>query len=226
MIFSGSIKTPPVIMVPTVDTTVSQGKTLSFIVTIIASAQDTVVLGATDISGAKPPDSATFTPKTGLFTWTPTFGALGLYRIVFTATDGNVVVKDTVKITVIKTDRPPVVQPQSINTGTNQAITVSLVASDPDNDPITQWQVTQKPSNGTATLADSTKGRGAYTPNAGFAGVDTFAVKAFDGTLWSVASANVIVTRKFDQGCPKNPNAAPGGHYRKSRGIGRVHRRD
>ena len=203
MIFSGSIKTPPVIMVPTVDTTVSQGKTLSFIVTIIASAQDTVVLGATDISGAKPPDSATFTPKTGLFTWNPTFGELGLYRIVFTATDGNLVVKDTVKITVNKTDRPPVVQAQSINTGTNQAITVSMAASDPDNDPITQWQVTQKPSNGTATLADSTKGSVVYTPNAGFAGVDTFAVKAFDGTLWSVASANVIVTVSSIKVAPK-----------------------
>ena len=203
IIYSGSIKTPPVIMVPTVDTTVSQGKTLSFIVTIIASAQDTVVLGATDISGAKLPDSATFTPKTGLFTWTPTVGELGLYRIVFTATDGNLVVKDTVKITVNKTDRPPVVQAQSINTGTNQAITVSMAASDPDNDPITQWQVTQKPSNGTATLADSTKGSVVYTPNAGFAGVDTFAVKAYDGTLWSQASANVIVTVSSIKVAPK-----------------------
>src|SRR5271157_1982277 len=158
IVYSGSIKTPPVIMVPTLDTSVSQGKTLSFVVRTIASAQDTVLLGATDISGAKLPDSATFTPKTGLFTWTPTFGELGLYKIVFTATDGNIIVKDTVKITVIKTDRPPVVQTQSVNAGRNQAITITLVASDPDNDSITQWQVTQKPHNGTATLADSTKG--------------------------------------------------------------------
>ena len=203
MVYSGSIKTPPVIMVPTVDTSVAQGKTISFMVQAVASAQDTVVLSATDIAGGKLPDSAAFNAKTGIFTWTPTYGELGLFTIVFIATNGNAIAKDTVKITVTKTDRPPVVQAQSINTGINQAITVALVASDPDNDPITQWQVAQKPYNGTATLADSTKGSVVYTPNSGFSGADTFAVRAYDGSLWSVASANVIVTVSSIKVAPK-----------------------
>jgi hypothetical protein len=190
---SQSIKTPPIIMVLQ-DTSVAQGKTLAFFMQTIAPAQDTVTLSATDTTGAKLPDSATFNPKTGLFTWTPTFSQLGLYKIVFTATDGNAVARDTVKITVTKTDRPPTVQAQSLNTGMNLAITVTLAASDPDNDSIIQWQLTQQPHNGTATLADSTKGKIVYTPNSGFSGVDTFAVKAYDGSLWSLASASVIVT--------------------------------
>ncbi len=202
LVYSGSIKTPPVIMV-LADTAVAQGKTLSFMVQTIAPAQDTVTLAATDTTGVKLPDSATFNAKTGIFTWTPTFGQLGLYKIVFTAGDGNAVAKDTVKITVTKTDRPPVVQPQSVNAGRNQAITITLAATDPDGDAITQWQVTQKPDNGTATLADSTKGSVVYTPNTGFIGTDTFAVRASDGTLWSVASANVIVTVDSSKVAPK-----------------------
>jgi uncharacterized repeat protein (TIGR02543 family) len=202
MVYSGSIKTAPVIMV-LADTMVAQGKTLNFMVQAIAPSQDTVTLAATDTTGVKLPDSATFNSKTGIFTWTPTFGQLGLYKIVFTAADGNAVAKDTVKITVTKTDRPPVVQAQSVNAGRNQAITITLVATDPDGDAIMQWQVTQKPDNGTATLADSTKGSIVYTPNTGFIGADTFAVKASDGTLWSVASANVIVTVDSSKVAPK-----------------------
>ena len=202
IVYSGSISIPPVIMV-LADTSVSQGKTLSFIVQTIASAQDSITFSATDMSGAKLPDSAAFNPKTGVFTWTPTSSELGFYSIVFIATDGNMVVKDTVKITVIKTDRPPVVQPQSVNAGRNQAITIALVATDPDGDAITQWQLTQKPDNGTATLADSTKGSIVYTPNSGFIGVDTFEVKAYDGTLWSVASANVTITVDSNKVAPK-----------------------
>jgi hypothetical protein len=190
---SQSIKTPPIIMVLQ-DTSVAQGKTLAFIVKTIAPAQDTVALSATDITGAKLPDSATFNPKTGLFTWTPTFSQLGSYNIVFTAANGNAVARDTVKITVTKTDRPPTVQAQSLNTSINQAITFTLAASDPDNDAIAQWQLSQKPHNGTATLADSTKANVVYTPNSGFTGVDTFTVSAYDGSLWSLAPANVIVT--------------------------------
>jgi uncharacterized repeat protein (TIGR02543 family) len=203
MVYSGSIKTPPVIMVPTVDTSVAQGKTLSFMVQAIASAQDTVVLNATDIAGGKLPDSAVFNAKTGIFTWTPTYGELGLYSVVFTATNGNAVAKDTVKIAVTKTDRPPVVQAQSVNASRNLAITIALVANDPDGDSITQWQITQKPHSGTATLADSAKGNIVYTPNTDFVGVDTFAVRAYDGSLWSQASANVIVSVSSIKVAPK-----------------------
>ncbi len=195
-------KAPPVFLaIP--DTSISQGKTLSFKVQTVASAQDTVVLSAAGVNNAKLPDSAAFDPKTGIFTWTPTFGQLGPYGIVFTATNSNAVSKDTVRITVIKTDRPPVVQGQSVNAGRNQATAITLVATDPDGDPITQWQITKNPHNGTAVLADSTKGNVLYTPYSGFIGADTFGVKASDGTLWSVASANVIVTVDSSKVAPK-----------------------
>jgi hypothetical protein len=203
MVYSGSIKTPPVIMVPTLDTSVFQGKTLAFMVQYVASAQDTVTLGATDISGGKLPDSATFDQKTGLFTWTPTFSELGLYKIVFTATNGNAVAKDTVKITVNKTDRAPVVQTQSVNTGRDAAITITLIANDPDNDAITQWRLPTAARHGTASLANPAIGSVVYTPNAGFIGVDTFAVDAYDGTLWSLTPANVIVTIDSSKIAPK-----------------------
>jgi hypothetical protein len=202
MVYSGSIKTPPVIMV-LADTSVAQGKTLAFMVQYVASAQDTVTLGATDISGGKLPDSATFDSRTGLFTWTPTFSELGLYKIIFTATNGNAVGKDTVKITVNKTDRAPVVQAQSVNTGRDAAITITLIANDPDNDAITQWRLPTAARHGTATLANPAIGSVVYTPNAGFIGVDTFAVDAYDGSLWSMAPANVIVTVDSSKIAPK-----------------------
>jgi hypothetical protein len=197
-------KTPPVVMVPVSDTaaSVAQGMPISFVVSAVTSAGDTATLSAALVDGAKLPDSAVFSPTTGQFTWTPTFGESGVYSIVFTATSPNGVGKDTVKITVTKTDRPPVVQAQSVNTSISQVIAVSLSATDSDNDSIKQWQVAQKPHNGTATFADSTKGSVVYTPTTGFAGVDTFAVKASDGTLWS-ASANIIVTVSSVKLAPK-----------------------
>jgi len=201
---SQSVKTPPVIMVPAADTapSVAQGQAISFTVSAVTSAGDTATLSAALLTGANLPDSAAFDAKSGQFTWTPTYGESGVYYIIFTATDANGVGKDTVKITVTKTDRPPTVQAQSVNTSISQAITVSLSATDPDNDSIKQWQVTQKPHNGTATLADSTKGGIVYTPNSGFTGADTFAVKASDGTLWS-AAATVIVSVSSVEVAPK-----------------------
>jgi hypothetical protein len=100
-------------------------------------------------------------------------------------------------------NRPPVVQPQSVNTGRDAAITITLVANDPDGDVMTQWRLPVAARHGTATLSNPAIGSVVYTPNAGFIGVDTFAVDGYDGSLWSLSPANVIVTVDSSKIAPK-----------------------
>jgi uncharacterized protein (TIGR03437 family) len=71
----------PVLSIPEdVDTVF--GKQVSFTFTAVDPAGLTVVLSASDL-----PDGATFDPKTGTFSWTPTQSQQGTYHITLTATN-------------------------------------------------------------------------------------------------------------------------------------------
>ncbi len=64
--------------------------------------------------------------------------------------------------------------------------------SDPNSDPLTA-ELLAGPSNGTLSL--SVGGTFTYTPNANFAGSDSFSYRAFDGSLYSGAAlATITVT--------------------------------
>lgn len=64
----------------------------------------------------------------------------------------------------------------------DDGMTLLTGCSDPDGDALTAELVTQA-TNGVAVV--NPDGTGSYTPNAGFAGVDTFAYRVSDGTAFS-----------------------------------------
>ena len=89
----------------------------------------------------------------------------------------------------------PIAVDDVLSTNTNTAIVLSIADillvndTDPDGDPLTLQSFTQ-PANG--TLVDNGDGTLTYTPDAGFAGADTFTYIASDGTEQS-NSANVQI---------------------------------
>lgn len=74
----------------------------------------------------------------------------------------------------------------SISKGDNAVI--NLVASDPDNLPLT-FEVVNQPSNGTVLISDNEL---LYTPDVNFSGQAVIGIKAFNGTKYS-PSVNVVI---------------------------------
>jgi hypothetical protein len=175
------------------DTFIYQGKGLNFIVQAVDPDNDSTTLSASELSSGKLPDSASFNPKTGLFSWTPTFSQLGVYRIVFTASDGKGQEKDTTFIEVKKTNRPPQPQPQNLSTKRNQPLSITLTAFDPDGLPITRWVIDTPATHGTAVLANASQPGVTYTPAADFIGTDYFTFTASDAVLSSNFSAKIAI---------------------------------
>jgi hypothetical protein len=117
----------------------------------------------------------------GSFTYTPTAGFIGTnsftYRAHNSTGDSNIA---TVTITV---NAVPVATGDSYSVSSGQPITVSapgLLGNDssPGGLPLTASKVAN-PANGVATV--NSNGSFTYTPNAGFAGTDTFTYKANNG---------------------------------------------
>ena len=74
----------------------------------------------------------------------------------------------------------------SISKGDNAVI--NLVASDPDNLPLT-FEVVNQPSNGTVLISDSEL---LYTPDVNFSGQAEISIKAFNGTKYS-PTTNIVI---------------------------------
>ncbi|RME75487.1 MAG: tandem-95 repeat protein, partial [Chloroflexi bacterium] len=140
----------------------------------------------------------------GTVTYTPKNNPSGegTFTFEYTISDGKGgTATGTVTITVTASgggNNPPVAQNDSgytANAGT--PLTVSAASgvlandTDADSDPLTAVKVTD-PAHGTLTL--NADGSFTYTPNAGYAGNDTFTYKANDGTADSnVATVTITV---------------------------------
>lgn len=84
--------------------TVDEGALLEFLVEAVDPDNNNIVLSQTN-----KPDSATFDPSTGLFTWTPDYLQEGTYTVTFTATDDGEPIESSemgVPITVGNTPNP------------------------------------------------------------------------------------------------------------------------
>ena len=97
----------------------------------------------------------------------------------------------------------PVADNQLVSTGRDTAIEITLTAV--DNEPIT-FELVDSPANGDAQLIGSSAGSGIvrYTPNTGFAGLDTFTFRASDGQEYS-ALATVQIQVNFEPVASANP---------------------
>jgi len=86
-------------------------------------------------------------------------------------------------------DDPPTASDQSVTTPQDTPVAIPLLGSDPENDPLT-WTIDTPPAHGTLSGAAPNL---TYTPDAGYAGADSFAFHVSDCTS-SSASATVSIT--------------------------------
>jgi hypothetical protein len=86
------------------------------------------------------------------------------------------------------TNKPPVAYSQTVDTTKNTAVAVTLIAADPDGDPLT-YTIASGPANGTVSGSgpDIT-----YTPNTDFTGEDMFTYEVKD-SAGSTATATVTI---------------------------------
>jgi hypothetical protein len=123
--------------------------------------------------------------------YTPTEGYVGDDDFIYRVSDGSLSDAAVAVIHIAEANDDPVAENDEATTLPSAAVTVDVLAndSDPNGDPLQVSDVSQ-PSNGTAELID---GQITYTPDEGFAGVDTFWYAVVDGRGGS-AVAYVDVT--------------------------------
>jgi hypothetical protein len=195
------VNSPPVLD-PIGDRQVDELQNLAF--TVAASDPDVVggipnelTLTAEEVAARGLPEGAAFEPATGQFDWTPDPAQQGQYQILFSVSDGVSRATDSETITITVEDSintAPVAIPQ-IDVIVNQgdSALIELEATDAENDPLQLFLVDQ-PAGADPLELDSGTNTVLYTPNAGFAGGDSFSFKASDGRLESaVAEVNVYV---------------------------------
>ncbi len=159
---------------------------------------------ASDIDGTIPqlnvmnmPANAAFTDSLngrGAFTFAPDYSQSGGHNVLFIASDGTAADSELVVITVINTDRPPVITPVPAQTvAEGGALRVRISSSDPDADPITLI-AQQLPLN--ATFVDSTGGIGGLVFNPDYTQAGSYQVRIIANslTLADTELVNIAVT--------------------------------
>ena len=141
------------------------------------------------------PTGAAIDPATGAFTWTPT-EAQGPGEYTFTVKvcdNGDPILCDEEEITVTVTEvnTAPSAQDQTVTTPEDTPIDITLVASDPEEDPLTVIIVDQ-PLHGDLTVNGLVV---TYTPDLNYYGADSFTYKVNDGLVDSnTATVTLTVT--------------------------------
>ncbi len=134
---------------------------------------------ALTVVAASTPGHGTVTcSATGVCVYTPDAGFAGNDSFTYTVSDGN---GGTAigRVDVVVTNRAPVLRPDptTVTSGTTTTITVLGNDSDPDGDPLTILRHSD-PEQGTVVCTGMTC---TYTPDAGFAGTDSFTYTVTDG---------------------------------------------
>jgi uncharacterized protein (TIGR02145 family)/uncharacterized repeat protein (TIGR02543 family) len=166
-------------------------------------------------------DNVTITANGGPFTiaskaiftkdtmfWTPGFGDVGSYNIVFDATDGDLKVSARATITVTNTNRKPLATPTPASSQRNGSATITLLASDPDGDALSSWQITKDPLHGTQAPSPALPTI-LYTPAKDYIGKDTIWYTVSDGKVTSDVGLLIITvdSSKIAPQISKQPQA-------------------
>src|SRR4029079_13027249 len=143
--------------------------------------------------GTTTTDLGTLTVTThGAVFFSPTPNASGSQTFTYTIPHGQSTDTATITVTVTPVNDAPTAVNDSAATAEDQSITLAVLANDTDIDPGTTLTpvVTTGPSHGTTIVnADRTI---TYTPNANYAGPDSFTYTATDGALNSnIATVNL-----------------------------------
>ena len=168
---------------------------------VIETSEDvagSVTLTASDVEG----DSLNWTVSTGAengtaavvngeITYTPDADFSGTDSFVVEVSDGTDSDTIAVAVTVADVVDAPVIDQEtaSITTDEDTEGNTTLTATDADGDALV-WSVSVQPENGVAAVSD---GNVAYTPDADFAGGDSFTVEVSDGALTDTLVVSVTI---------------------------------
>jgi VCBS repeat-containing protein len=135
-----------------------------------------------------------FDHNNGLFRYVPKPNFFGTDSFTFRANDGFADSNaGTITIRVFAVNDAPAAQLVLLETSAGTAVRGQLAATDPDNAALT-YSMVMAPTGGVISDFDPATGAFLYTPNAGFAGVDSLTYNASDGQLTSnTATARVQV---------------------------------
>lgn len=144
-------------------------------VTLTASDADNDALTYTVVSG---PTKGTISGTAPNLTYTPNANYNGPDSFTFKANDGTVDSNTaTVSITVNAVNDAPVVSDQSVSTPEDNSKTITITATDVENDTLS-FNVVSGPAHGTLNLTSGTIGAAGlnviYTPTANYNGPDSF----------------------------------------------------
>ena len=121
-------------------------------------------------------------PSTGAVTYTPNANFNGADSFTFKANDGSADSNTaTVSITVNPVNDVPAANSQSMTTDEDAAKSITLTGSDVDGSALT-FSIVSNPANGALSGLNPATGAVTYTPNANFAGSDSFTFKVNDGS--------------------------------------------
>jgi RHS repeat-associated protein len=200
-VFDGSLHSPPA----TVSITVRRANQAPVAESLsVSTTEETPVLlrlAAVDPDGDAvefeilvPPEHGTLTGEATDLLYTPAAGFTGQDALVYLAFDGELYSEPaTVSIAVERTNRPPVAEPQTLQTTHDVPLSIQLIGSDPDGDALS-FELLSQPASGSLS---GTPPDLMYTPTPGFTGEDAFAFRAFDGELYSEpAEIGIAVLRE------------------------------
>lgn len=187
---------PPVITAPA---TVTAQEGVFFSVTITAISQDpsrTVIMtGPSPSCGISFSSSPGVGQATGTLSGTPAYDCAGIYAVTITASDGVSIASTTIQLTIVNTDRAPVVTaPANKAIPENSLLSFTVTAIDPDGDAIASFTAASSPPTLGSTFTagtGNTSGTFSWIPTftqAGSYTVTFTAVNALSG------SASTMIT--------------------------------
>lgn len=131
-----------------------------------------------------PPSHGTLTGIPPALTYSPAANYFGGDSFTFRAYDGLLYsAPATISITVTPVNDPPVAGTQALGTPEDTAVAITLVASDPDGDPLS-YSISTPPAHG---VLSGSPPNVTYTPDVNYFGLDQFSFTVSDGTFTSNA---------------------------------------
>ena len=137
-----------------------------------------------------------------LGSYSPHKGYFGTDSFTYKASDGFLESGEaTVDITILNTNNPPTANSLSLMTRVNQAVSITLTATDLDDDPVT-FQILTNPAHGILAGSGSNY---VYTPKLDYLGKDEFTYTISDGMSETQGKVSLETTDK---------NTAPGANVK------------
>lgn len=150
------------------------------------------------------PAGAVFNPQTAAFSWTPSVEQAGTHTARFEVKDAELSDAEDITITVKTVTPPPqnnapAANGQTVSTGYNTPLEITLTATDQDNDPLV-YSIVTAPAYGTLTEAFP---KVTYTPKDNYHGQDSFTFKTNDGKADSnIAAVNITINAPVIKNTP------------------------